>query len=525
MESINTTNIQTQYWEVPEIDLNLRHYSGHPSDVIKIIKTSIEQYLSNPEVPLDKRQIYSAIYHSLTYYKNISYLPGADFETGETFLSNCINSFNNDYDYLAQKYNSTNPLISPVINYSGRIKSPLSFLEKVREKITNYLKEGRDLGYFNESLRDLIGIRCIIDPPEHIKAQGKEAESDFLYTVFYDLMSKRGILQENPESDIYKFIPVNTRFHPHKSEEIKSRIEREGFCKEISSISNHIFIPQNRPEEINNPIVDSVLKDYNLYPKKSGYQSLHTCIIPSFSKNIEPMPIPSYIIPTKSNKYYFEYQFRLLDQDNFAEYGFASHNSTYKPSGPYHRLCVPFYIAFDSLEDYTEDLYEPKRQKTNSKPYKNKLRLRNFGESYKKFYGNSFESFFGISFKKFRDVFTFQERNDILARKKVVVYDETKDLYKAVDNTPDSQSPIILSLTSNEIQKLKEILSSDNIEKFSEFLDNHYLKDAIIEVLDDSSEASNSPNIPAIKLYSFHELKEEIQKGNIPPTERNLDDD
>ena len=80
-------------------------------------------------------------------------------------------------------------------------------------------------------------------------------------------------------------------------------------------------------------------------------------------------------------------------------------------------------------------------------------------------------------------------------------------------------------MTSNEIQKLKEILSSDNIEKFSEFLDNHYLKDAIIEVLDDSSEASNSPNIPAIKLYSFHELKEEIQKGNIPPTERNLDDD
>lgn len=524
MKKLNTSN-SIQYWEVPEVDLNLRHYSGHPSDVIKTIKADIENYLSNPEVPLDKRQIYSAIFHALTYYKNISYLPGADFGTGETFLSNCINSFNNDYNYLDKKYNSTDPLISPVISYSGRIKSPFSFVEKVKEKITNYLNEGRDLGFFNESLRDLIGIRCIIDPPENIKSQGKQAESDFLYTVFYDLMSQRGILNENHETDIYKFVPVNTRYHPNKSEEIKNRAEKEGFCKELLSNPNIIFIPKNRPEQINNPQIDSVLKDYNLYPKKIGYQSLHTCIKPKFSEYVESMQLPSYIIPAKSNYYTFEYQFRLLNQDNYAEYGLASHDSTYKPSTPYHRLCVPFYISFDSLEDYTEDLYEPKINKEKTNIYKNKLRLRNFGESYKKFYGNTFESYFGISFKKFRDIFTFQERNDILARKKVVVYDSEKDLYRAENNSSDSQSPIIIAIKSNEIEDLKKILSSDNVEKLSIFLEEHYLKDAVIQVTKDSSTTSSnsSSNTSSIKLYSLHSSKEK-EKDFIHSSERDFND-
>ena len=53
------------WWEVPEVDLNLRHYSGGPSDTIKQIKYDIEKLLVNPEVDLRTRQIYSAIYNAI----------------------------------------------------------------------------------------------------------------------------------------------------------------------------------------------------------------------------------------------------------------------------------------------------------------------------------------------------------------------------------------------------------------------------------------------------------------------------
>lgn len=199
------------FWEIPEIDLHLRHYSGHPSDVIKKIKSDIEKFLSNPSLDENRtalrydkngnpymvsyniRQVYSAVYNALNYYKNISYLPSAEYETGDTFLSSSIRTFNEDYDYLAKKYNSDDPTQDPVISVSGRIKSPLSFMDKVREKIIEYIEEDRDFKYFNESLRDLIGVRFVINPPPEIQAQGLQAESDYLYKVYFDLMEHHGI--------------------------------------------------------------------------------------------------------------------------------------------------------------------------------------------------------------------------------------------------------------------------------------------------------------------------------------------
>ena len=101
---------ETLFWEIPEIDLNLRHYSGGPSDVIKRIKSDIERYLSNPNlqenravvrykedstpylVTYNLREVYSAVYNALNYYKDISYLPSAEYGTGATFLSNSIRS-------------------------------------------------------------------------------------------------------------------------------------------------------------------------------------------------------------------------------------------------------------------------------------------------------------------------------------------------------------------------------------------------------------------------------------------------
>ena len=78
---------EKRFWEVPEVDLNLRHYAGHPSDAIKLLKRNIEKYLRNPLVPQKNREVYSAVYNALDYYKSILYSSASDFSTVTTFLN------------------------------------------------------------------------------------------------------------------------------------------------------------------------------------------------------------------------------------------------------------------------------------------------------------------------------------------------------------------------------------------------------------------------------------------------------
>ena len=66
------------FWEVPEIDLHLRHYSGHPSDVIKKLKSDIERYLSNPNLEenrtvlrYDENNNPYMISYNILYFPNI----------------------------------------------------------------------------------------------------------------------------------------------------------------------------------------------------------------------------------------------------------------------------------------------------------------------------------------------------------------------------------------------------------------------------------------------------------------------
>lgn len=518
----------TFFWEVPEIDLQLRHYSGHPSDVIKKIKSDIEYYLSNPNleenhtslrydknnnpymVSYNIRQIYSAIYNALNYYKNISYLPSAEYKTEDTFLSNSLRTFNEDYEYLSSKYNTDDLSQEPVISVSGRIKSPLSFVDKVREKVVEYIEQGRDFRYFNESLRDLIGVRFIINPPAEIQQKGPEAEVEYLYKVFYDLMERHGITQpSNPslEKGLYKFYPVNTRHDPHKSEKIKSRPDKEGFAVWVQNGNHGFYRPTKRIPEMEQSCVDSVTKDYIRWPKFKGYQSLHVCVIPYYSQDVEHMLVPSCIIPPSCRDSFIEYQFRTEKENMYAEHGPASHNFEYKPTGSYHRLAVPLYIEFDSPENYTEISYDPSRIPQKPSSYVNKLRVRNFGESFKKFYGPTFEEFFGIPFKRFRDVFDSQDRNDILSRRKVVIHDEERDIYTAQLAQNITPNPISLALSPEELMNLKEILSNNDTHRLAEFFRKQHLQDAIIQVISSSKHAkdvtSTRLKTSGIQLYTL----------------------
>lgn len=545
---MNTDNFSENnfFWEVPEIDLHLRHYSGQPSDVIKKIKSDIERYLSTPDLAEDctalrydknnnpytvsynLRQVYSAVYNALNYYKNISYLPSAEYETGETFLSNSIKTFNRDYSYLSKKYNSSDLTQNPVISICGRIKSPLSFMDKVREKIVEYIEEGRDFSYFNESLRDLIGVRFIIDPPKEIKDQDLEAETDYLYHIFYDLMEYHGITKEKDspmEKGLFKFFPVNTRHDKEKLSHIKSRPDDEGFAVWVQNGVNGFYRPSKRIPEVEQECVDSVTKDYIRWPKYKGYQSLHVCVIPYYSDDVDHISIPSCIIPPRCKNSFIEYQFRTEKENQYAEHGPVSHSAEYKPTGSYHRLAVPFYIEFDNPENLPETTYNPSGSMQMPLNYKNRLKLRNFGESFKKFYGPSFEDFFGISFKKFRDIFGSQDRNDILAKKKTVIYDEENDLYTTQENAQGKTNPISLALSPEEMLRLKDILISKEDHRLADFFSKQYLQDAIIQIIqspNDSEEVTvTTSKSSGIILYNLT-LEKDKQEPSLDSSKENV---
>lgn len=470
-------------WEVPEIDLNLRHYSGHPSDVIKKLKYDIEKYLMNENIPQKNREIYSAIFNALDYYKMISYLPAADFSTDDSFLSCSIKEFNKDYKYLS-KYNPTNSTEKPennVIQMNARIKSPLSFMEKVKEKVDEYLTDNRDFTHFNESLRDLIGVRVIVNPPEEIQKQGLQAESDYLHKVYCDFLNYHGINEKNQtnlEEGNYKFIPVNTAHEPQKLEKIKTRITQEGFSEDVKDK----FIPKHRIPQMEQPNIDSVTKDYDMYPKYSGYRSIHVCVTPYYSDYIEHLELPPYIIPPANFDYSLEYQFRTQKEDDYAEHGPASHKKSYKPTeNVYHRMAVPFFIDFDDPEDLLDDSYKSNNNNSSKKALRKKeLRLRNFGESFKKFYGYTFKSRFNISFKEFRDRFSFQDRNDILADKKRVVYDKEHKSY-TLETLP---VPLYLDMTEQGL--FSHILDDNKDSELMEILDRYLISDSVINVYTDS---------------------------------------
>lgn len=421
------------YWEVPDVDLNLRHYSGPVFDVFKKIKSDIVDYLSTSDKATEKsRQIYSAIYNALDYYEILS----PDFSIDSEFLASSIQTFNEDFEYLSDKYRRDNPSDPQVISLSARIKSPLSFVEKVKDKVNEYLEQDRDFIYFNESLRDIIGVRVVVDPPTHIKNQGLQAESDYLYDIFYDLMCQRGILEDLPSSTPtegkFKFIDVNTRYDRNKLEKMKSSLYPGAYISTDADLTDeareelkqckYIVKPKTRPSYMSE--IDSKVKDYRLYPKKSGYQSIHICVVPSYSSFVRKPQLPACIIPPATSDYSLEYQFRDARENNFSENGPASHETLKPFEKMYHRLAVPSFIACDDEIQST----------TSTGTYRKILKPRNFGENYQKFYGPSFEDRFGISYYMFKYTFDEQTQDDILAQRKYVAFDDVSNTYIAVDN-------------------------------------------------------------------------------------------
>ena len=118
-------------------------------------------------------------------------------------------------------------------------------------------------------------------------------------------------------------------------------------------------------------------------------------------------------------------------------------------------------------------------------PRKNKIRVRNFGESYKKFYGHSFKDRFNIGFKEFRDRFGFQDRDAVLAGKKRVLYNEEKDWYYLEDVTPT------VFVSAEDRSKFQGISGIKDPHKIIELFDETGLTDGIRQPL--RTDVENEP--------------------------------
>lgn len=431
--------------KLPGIDLNLRHYVGERSDVLKKVQLKIENYLRDPNVDMATRKIYSAIYNSISYYQTISDLSISGEYANNTFLEDIIKDVNEDYKYLAEKYNTPD---HQTISIKGRIKSPVSALDKILEKVGEYIHDGRDLSKLNDSLRDFIGIRVIVDAPQEIKDQGKKAESDFCYQVFQDLIEFRGIKRQvengEPQGTDYQFIPVNTEHDPNKLKKMKDPNRTFDFDPEKEGI----YIPDSRPENLEN--YDEYFKDYRMYPKPKLYQRIHICAHPYFSKNVPQKMLPNYIIPPKSNNPAIEYQISTADEDYWAEHGKAAHH-IYKDK-LFHRLSIPLQFSFDKVL--------------------NKIRLRRLDESMESFYGFSFKSFFNIDYQDFLRIFNTEQRDEILANRQNVVYDEENKEY----TLKEILQPVVVP-EDIDGKYVKEHLSEATPEDLRKFFNENNLLD------------------------------------------------
>lgn len=467
-----------------KVDLNLKHYIGNRSDVLKFILKQLAEYLKNNKIDENSRKIYSAIYNAIIYYQTVSELSIPGETTNKTFLENTIDDINDTYQYLSNKYNTPT---HKVIKIKARVKSPVSAIKKILEKVDEYIEDNRDLSKLNESLRDFIGIRLIIDAPTEIKSQGKQAISNYRYEIINDLLEYKGIrnqLSRKPSNTDYQFIPVNTEHDPTKLQKIKQRAINKEF--KFDPKQEGVFIPKTRPAFMED--YDIYCKDYSLYPKASLYQRLHICAYPYYSKGIYIPLLPNYINPPKSTIPALEYQICTTEEDDWAEHGKASHQ-TYKERS-FHRLSTPLCIELDSQTD--------------------KIRLLRFDESFKNFYGYEFKDRFNIDYQDFLNIFNSKEQDYILAEKSKVIYDENTKEYDLV------KYPKII--IPDDIDELKETLRKNkSIAYLEDFYETNHILDNSYDI-----QTNKKGNIKLKCLnytkYLHNRLKDTLDIENLEPT-------
>ena len=325
-------------------ELNLKKLVGRRQVVVPRYVKLIESKLNESSDP-DQIKILTAYLTAFRYYAEISNMQG-------NYVRSAMTYFNKEAQYLKEKFPFAH------IEPQGRIKSPLSADKKIRDKIKEYIRDGRDLTQITTSLRDFIGFRYIITLPEILEMNPSKA-TDVCYQI---LEAQMDFQKENG----FEFIPVGEK----KLNKIKSN-------KSYSSnpAEKGVYIPKVRPEGIDEKY-DEYLKDYIMFPTKTLYQSAQYCVIPPWAHDM-----------TNGHLAAIEFQDRTSRMHDFAEHDeLASHKFYKQRDDDFHRLRIPFEFSY--IPDEYGNLTDT-------------IDLLPFDYSVQKHYGYSFSDKFGISYEDF----------------------------------------------------------------------------------------------------------------------------
>lgn len=297
-------------------NLKLTDISGENSqEILDKYISNLENFLNTTELDSSSKSIYSAYLNGLKYYQYVSN-PNGDF------FHKTLDLVNAQYNELAKKF--------PGLQSEGRIKSVLSADEKIKDKICEYIQEGRDLSHLNYSLRDFVAFRFITP------------DSNFFHSKFLAVQNCYRVL--NHHIDISR--KQGFRAIPIRKARLAKIKEPHEFDKDPET--EGIYIPKHKSPFFSRNFTNFV-KDYIRYPKKSLYQSLH------YSVNV-PLSVD------KDFPVAIEYQFRTQEMHEHSEHGIFSHDKTYKPNRLFHVLNVPTFIKLDGSGKFKVQSFEKNLQ-------------------------------------------------------------------------------------------------------------------------------------------------------------------
>jgi len=273
MKSLNNTSL-----------LNIDNYPGLlPEQLLPpYIEYISDTFRELPENSISRKAIDT--YIRLMNYYYLSSNPNSKL------IIDCINFCESLKEYLFTYAKQKYTMFDIDIEIKGRIKSPVSALNKFKVTINEYINEGKDLDSI--TVNDLFAFRTIITVKDK---NGVILDDSIAIPICYDIIEQS--LEFAKQS---KYVtPIKTKPRSDKN----------------AKIIHDITIPQTRPSYILEN--EEYIKDYIIYPKENtNYQSVH-------------IKLATTLTDANNQPLYLEMQIRTYAMNEHAEHGPASH-FTYK---------------------------------------------------------------------------------------------------------------------------------------------------------------------------------------------------
>lgn len=279
---------------------NIENYAGLlPEHVIPLYIENIDDIFKELPEDSDTRKAIDTYIRLLKYYDEVSRQDSPLIQNALKFCEE-IKTFL--YEYAKNKY----PEYNISIDLQGRIKSPVSAINKFKASINEYLQEGKNLDKL--LIRDLFAFKVVVE----VKDKNEVIlDDDIAAPICYDIISQSLMFSEQHE---------HTTIQP----------SRPPSCTNAEIIHDIYTVKEDDiPPEIQAILnkYEGYYKDYILYPKDgSNYQSVHIIL---------ELKLPDNDVPLL-----FEMQLKTYQMNEHAERGPGSHKD-YKARNHVNFLRVP----------------------------------------------------------------------------------------------------------------------------------------------------------------------------------------